>query len=103
MTTGPPLHGQDIRLLVLGPAREDSRQLSYHLVRTSIDQAPPYEALSYAWGKAYCQVKLKSDLLVTMTTNLYEALIYLRLPSAPRMLWVDAICIDQMNDSERVY
>ncbi len=52
MTTGLPLRGQEIRLLILEPADEDFHHLSYNLVLTAIDHAPPYEALSYAWEKS---------------------------------------------------
>jgi hypothetical protein len=33
--------------------------------------------------------------------NLFQALRHLRQPSASRMLWIDAICINQSDISER--
>ena len=36
-----------------------------------------------------------------VTLNLFKALQHLRLDTAPRVLWVDAICIDQDNIPER--
>lgn len=36
-----------------------------------------------------------------ITANLYSALRFLRLPDAPLVLWVDAVCIDQRNNNER--
>lgn len=62
----------------------------------------PYEALSYTWGGTE-----KTDTIVAngsslgVTRNLYLALSYLRREDADRILWVDAICIDQENAKER--
>jgi hypothetical protein len=36
-----------------------------------------------------------------VTTNLYAALLHLRNSSLERIIWIDAICIDQKNDEER--
>jgi hypothetical protein len=36
-----------------------------------------------------------------VTKNLATALLYLRLSDRPRVLWIDAICIDQQNLPER--
>lgn len=61
-----------------------------------------YEALSYVWGseeKHHSVSTDKGDLLVT--TNLYMALKRLRDHSLDRIIWVDAICIDQANAEER--
>lgn len=36
-----------------------------------------------------------------MTQNLVAALVHLRYLTEPRVLWIDALCIDQQNESER--
>ena len=38
---------------------------------------------------------------LSITENLYLALQYLRLRDTDRILWVDAICIDQSNKKEQ--
>ena len=38
---------------------------------------------------------------IAATTNLYDALSHLRLPSASRLIWADAICINQSDLEER--
>ncbi|KAK7191269.1 HET domain-containing protein [Paraphaeosphaeria sporulosa] len=38
---------------------------------------------------------------LNITTNLYIALRYLRQDDADRIMWVDAVCIDQNNLQER--
>ncbi|KAK6835992.1 hypothetical protein PG987_006487 [Apiospora arundinis] len=65
----------------------------------------PYEALSYTWGgdplaANGAQIVL-NDRKVSVTPNLFEALMSLRLPDRDRILWVDALCIDQANDQEK--
>jgi hypothetical protein len=74
---------------------------------------PTYEALSYTWGStinpetAYVErQETTDDQIVSQTTlelgqNLATALSHLRYPDKPRILWVDAICIDQQNNPER--
>lgn len=62
-----------------------------------------YEALSYTWGpwtqKRTIVLNGKSGFHVT--DNIFNALQRLRLRHRPRRLWIDAICIDQDNISER--
>ena len=63
----------------------------------------PYEALSYTWGsgvKTNC-ICLNGYACMRVTSNLYSALLDLQLESAKRSLWIDAICINQRNVSER--
>lgn len=60
----------------------------------------PYEALSYVWG-----IKGSADPIwlnghqFELTENLHEALVHLRRPDEDRVLWVDAICIDQRHNA----
>lgn len=70
------------------------------------DLGVPYEALSYAWGDLSID-KIPLDLVSedTETTssldiypNLYEILRHLRYRDGDRVLWVDAVCIDQGKD-----
>jgi hypothetical protein len=61
-----------------------------------------YEALSYAWGGSEKPRSIsinKQNLAVT--ENLYTALLRLRDRSLERILWVDAICINQENPEEQ--
>jgi hypothetical protein len=62
----------------------------------------PYEALSYTWGgaekAASVQIGAENH---DVTENLYLALQHLRYRDEDRILWVDAICIDQSNVEER--
>ncbi|KAB8256293.1 heterokaryon incompatibility protein-domain-containing protein [Aspergillus pseudonomiae] len=60
-----------------------------------------YEALSYVWGS---ELKPESIMLngciFHVTTNLHRALINLRNRQLDRVLWVDAICINQDEEDQ---
>jgi len=62
----------------------------------------PYEALSYVWGdqNTPCEIMVDGKML-SVTISLYDALCHLRQPHEDRILWVDALCIDQSNIKER--
>ncbi|KAG8675844.1 hypothetical protein FPOAC2_01926 [Fusarium poae] len=62
----------------------------------------PYEALSYVWGTQSTPSEITVDgKTMSITTSLYEALHHLRQEDQDRILWVDALCIDQSNIKER--
>lgn len=66
------------------------------------ESAISYESLSYTWGgmdKKECILVNGKSLRVTW--NLYSALLHLQLDDEDRILWIDAICIDQSNMKER--
>ena len=63
-----------------------------------------YEALSYTWGPTDQErqsISMTDGTKLEIGVNLFEALRNLRLPDRDRILWVDAICIDQENPKER--
>jgi hypothetical protein len=72
------------------------------LTQGYLDEVSSYEALSYVWGK-----EIERDTIILcgsrfpVTRNLAEALTYLRLPKHNRMLWVDAVCINQYDEKEK--
>ena len=99
----PPLaHGsqqRNIRLLRLEP-RDD--RLTLNLFSALLEEKPYYEALSYTWGDANNRKEIRcGDQLVTVSENLYDALRHLRCPDRVRTLWIDAICINQLDIAEK--
>jgi hypothetical protein len=67
-----------------------------------------FVALSYCWGEDQMMAKARvmSSPAGKITTlalrlNLALALKHLRQATGPRVLWIDAVCIDQLNISER--
>ena len=95
-----------VRLLYLLPA-ETSTDIRVDIVHTRLtkEDVPKYEALSYAWGESdtpeVIYVGQEGDVTMAVTRSLYQALPYLRYRDQRRVLWVDAICVDQQNLKER--
>lgn len=102
-----PLPGINyIRRAKLHPGTfEDAIVISLEVVPFSEDQRPEYEALSYVWGSAeqpgIVRVDEKYGLTISATRNLITALKYLRRTDQPRVLWIDALCINQTDDVEK--
>ena len=89
-----------VRLLHLHPGPEDS-PIEVTLLTCSLTTLPSYEALSYAWGtRAESSITCNSQ-SVRIQDNLFHALRVLRQRDAERLLWVDAICINQSDMHER--
>ncbi|KAE9365154.1 HET-domain-containing protein [Stipitochalara longipes BDJ] len=98
MDTLPPGH---IRLLHI-EAGSDEAPIAVRLVTTELDLAPSYEGLSYTWGVVEFTARVACDgSALPVTQNLYDALRYLRRPDEDRIMWIDAICINQKDDLER--
>jgi len=90
-----------IRLLYL-EAGLDQTPICCKLVSTSLHASPPYEALSYTWASLELESTIICDgLPLPVTHHLFKALQYLRRPEQERIMWIDAVCIDQKNDKER--
>ena len=62
----------------------------------------PYEALSYTWGSTEKTANIRvNGCTMGVTENLYVAMQHLRSEDQDRILWIDAICINQANHPER--
>ncbi|KAH8650619.1 ankyrin repeat-containing domain protein [Tricladium varicosporioides] len=62
----------------------------------------PYHALSYSWGSNEKKSMVIIDnKIMDITLNLFQALQHLRYENEDRIMWVDAICIDQNNELEK--
>ena len=101
----PPLSNptDSLRLLVLLPGYW-FQSIRCHLVSTTFSANPQYEALSYAWGadpeRAFRLISMNgAD--VKVSRNLFSALIHLRSRTQPRVLWIDALCINQNDTDEK--
>lgn len=97
-----------IRVLVLLPDTHDTSSINCQLINYSLPLTGncylPYEALSYVWGSESTPRYIFIDgLTVSVTDNLYAALLHLRDHQLSRMLWVDAVCINQQDNQEKGY
>jgi len=95
-----------IRLISLLPG--DSSQTIYCRIEiVTLQECPRYEALSYQWGDSESKyaIVLRNEAGEEwnhpVTDNLFAALQRLRKLKISRMLWVDAICINQQDDAEK--
>jgi len=68
----------------------------------SLEYVRDYAALSYTWGSKSrpCEIMINGSKM-TVTKNAYLALRDLRYQGKDRVLWIDALCIDQNDDKER--
>jgi hypothetical protein len=91
----------EIRVLRIAPNDDPSSIVCCYIEHISLNNPPPYGALSYCWGDANVteQIRLNnSDKLAT--ANLVAALRQLRADGL-ETLWVDALCINQDDPDER--
>ncbi|KAF7918004.1 uncharacterized protein EAE98_010032 [Botrytis deweyae] len=103
----PPLDLSTIRLLSLMPSRNETAALQGQLHNYSLQDSDKethlYEALSYVWGgfddPPHC-IYIDGGSL-SITANLHAALLRLRNHTLERVIWVDALCINQQDDQEK--
>ncbi|EHK48775.1 hypothetical protein TRIATDRAFT_180369, partial [Trichoderma atroviride IMI 206040] len=92
----------EIRVLVLHPGEKGSPikcSLQHGGLRS---KRPGFEALSYVWGNPAVTNDITCDNRKrAVGKNLYDALERLRLPDKDRVLWVDALCINQSDNKEK--
>ncbi|KAI2469715.1 heterokaryon incompatibility protein-domain-containing protein [Annulohypoxylon bovei var. microspora] len=90
-----------IRLVTLKPGIwSDEINCSINIV--PFDGSQTYEALSYVWGDRQNKKSIRlDDHNIEVTDNLWLAMRRLRKPSTPRVVWIDAICINQDDNDEK--
>ncbi|KAJ6279101.1 hypothetical protein J3E71DRAFT_222032 [Bipolaris maydis] len=113
-----PLLPDSIRLLRLLPNEDETAPIQCELFHYSLQESGrrthPYEALSYVWGHSgnpqsifIREHRSKSGHGFTsgndlpVTENLHAALTHLRYPLFERIIWVDAVCMNQKDDREK--
>jgi hypothetical protein len=95
-----------IRLLRIMPHRDKKAPIHCYLVDYSLQGSSEgthlYEALSYVWGnlKETMPIDL-GECRISVTKSLHAALLQLRDHSFERIIWVDAICINQADNEEK--
>ncbi|KAH7110856.1 heterokaryon incompatibility protein-domain-containing protein, partial [Dendryphion nanum] len=108
-------HSKEIRYLEVAPGYGKEPLLCTLGYTSLVDDVAPFEALSYTWGDISTTVMLNLRYLdehsrqqseyqtqhYKITPNLQGALLRLRYEDQPRKIWVDAVCINQVDDTER--
>ncbi|KAF2140908.1 uncharacterized protein K452DRAFT_319202 [Aplosporella prunicola CBS 121167] len=101
-----PLRNRHIRLVCIEPADQSLSELRCRLVHMPLEGvgAADYMALSYTWGGYETEAHVfltDSCKSLAITTNCAQAIRWLRLKAEIRLVWIDAISIDQSNVQER--
>lgn len=98
--------GQEIRLVVILPG-DITDPVECNIIHVNLEDDPYFEAVSYTWATEFgddrkCKtVNLANGATLAVTENCEAVLRQLRLPSYERRLWIDALCINQVNIKER--
>lgn len=108
MIYGKPLPQGTFRLICMQATTELSEPVHIELETYRHSHCPSYETVSYTWGgeqgdSSPCRpvfIGPHWDVLL-QTENCWQMLRYARPTRGIRLLWVDAICINQDNDEER--
>ncbi|KAK4195883.1 hypothetical protein QBC40DRAFT_268909 [Triangularia verruculosa] len=104
---GLPLPVGSIRLLRLLPCSDEDPRIEctlfpHHLLDS--ETTHPFEAVSYVWGSQdNLQCIRVNGLECKVRENLYALLLRLRDRFIERVIWVDAICINQEDTTEKGY
>ncbi|KAI0186890.1 heterokaryon incompatibility protein-domain-containing protein [Xylaria flabelliformis] len=95
---------RSIRLLSLEPSTDTNAEIRCTVSAADLDNLrdkDSYEALSYVWGSLTGTIPICcNDKELLVTPDLYSALRRLRRRFSSRVLWIDAICIDQRENGQ---
>jgi hypothetical protein len=98
----------EIRLLTLHKGKPgDPIKITLPNTPFTVDHVPAFEAVSYTWGSPENPIDVfvahssGTVRILSVTKNLGEALPYLRYKDSDRVLWIDAICVNQQALEER--
>ncbi|PWY90588.1 HET-domain-containing protein [Aspergillus sclerotioniger CBS 115572] len=93
---------REIRLLEICPNEDEENPIQGILRVVSLDDSPNFEALSYAWGDITELTNLTiNDCPFGISKSLAVFLLRLRQPTETRVVWVDFVCINQLDVLEK--
>jgi hypothetical protein len=100
-----PLPKGSVRLLRLPPYSEEHSGIRCYLFTCPLLESGStyhYEALSYVWGPENSQQTIYiDDYELSVRANLHAALSHLQDRFIERIIWIDAICINQEDKDEK--
>ncbi len=100
-----PLAIDNIRLLRILPRRDEQPTIACHVFDVPLvgsETTYLYEALSYVWGSEEKPRSISIDGCdFAVGENLYAALCSLQHAHLERIIWIDAVCINQDNLVEK--
>ncbi|KAK5116324.1 hypothetical protein LTR85_009296 [Meristemomyces frigidus] len=96
-----------IRILTVHPAPVEKGPIVCNIATVELDSADGYAALSYSNGMdadgdaSLCREMTLNGKRKPITRNLFEGLLRIRSRKDPLPIWIDAVCIDQLDAVER--
>lgn len=97
-----PLTSDDRSRVVIILHGSDEDPVFCHLEPLPVVDAPPYNALSYAWGNRNKNMEITVNGRPHLVTeSLHSALIQLRHPADDLTFWIDVLCINQDEAEEK--
>jgi hypothetical protein len=95
---------REIRLIKLCPDIDPEYDVRCEMSAVSLDIRPVYKALSYTWGNPNDTVPITlNGQRLAITRNLKKALQRLRNINTKTPVWIDALCINQLDPAERMH
>nr|XP_036587975.1 uncharacterized protein CTRU02_01987 [Colletotrichum truncatum]KAF6799116.1 hypothetical protein CTRU02_01987 [Colletotrichum truncatum] len=102
------LKPDEFRLVCISASRNLDCLVHFDLEVYSLDDCPEYETVSYTWAGENDDSMLSCPIYIgdywdvmLQTKNCWEMLHFIRPLQGKRMVWVDAVCINQSNIPER--
>ena len=98
--------GDQIRLLDLHSGNPTD-PIVCDILHANLADKPRYESISYTWSDSYNdttfrkKIKVNNDKILYATSNCEAALRRVRHPSLKRRIWIDSLCINQLDICER--
>lgn len=109
-----PLIAEDaVRMLVLEPADDFGSPLRCSIIQRRRDSQSlsasgcEYSAVSYTWGnntfshQLFVRHDAQSWHCLHITASVDSLLRHLRVPYKPRTFWIDAVCLNQQDETEK--
>ncbi|KAK5715461.1 hypothetical protein LTR15_010105 [Elasticomyces elasticus] len=97
-------HTKEIRLLDVTPSANEADPVRCDVLYTCLNShgLHEYETISYAWGasKDRCTIVL-NDVPLSVPIESERALRRMRFADKHRTLWMDSVCLNQVDDDER--
>lgn len=102
------LGSNHFRLIYLSESEDVLSPIHFRLEEYAFSDHPEYETVSYVWGGENCDSTLCKPVyvgrfwdVILATANCSALLHYLRHRKVCRVIWVDAICINQADNTEK--
>jgi hypothetical protein len=95
------LPGDHVRPLCILPDK-DGKHIQCQLVATNMYAGVVFPALSYVWGMGEVTMEiLMNGQMMSISSHLHSFLVQIREEHKPVAIWVDAICINQIDDADK--